>query len=341
MKSFKQILAITLVLMLSLSATVFTAHAEEFVPSEEPVIYFEVPEDLNNYTAAFCHIWEYGSIEPFASWQSKKERCTQTDTPGVFSYNITAKTGITLEEDTFYCIIFFLDTGFETYTTLFSTDCFGDTVYCNDIFYENPVDSNKTSRAAFWKHQDPLTYGPLCQITSIGNISGTALPPQRTTADIFRDFLLANLENTRIHSGKTDQQIVDSLAEKLQLSNETVAEIIALAGVSVDWTAGGVSSTDEVTPDEPTSDEIVIYGDANLDGDVNIKDATLIQKVTAGLETLEFVQARWCADVNLDGYVNIKDATAIQKYVAGLESEDCIGTETLWEDHFAPIDPVD
>ena len=114
MKSFKQILAITLVLMLSLSAMVFTAHAEEFVPSEEPVIYFEVPADWN-YASIFCHIWEYGSTLPFASWQSKKERCTQTDTPGVFSYNITAKTGITLEEDTFYCIIFSINTNMSVF----------------------------------------------------------------------------------------------------------------------------------------------------------------------------------------------------------------------------------
>lgn len=350
MRNLKQILSVVLVLLLALSSVAFAVSAEEFVPSEEPVLYFEVPENWTNYKRIFCHIWPY-SGDALASWQSKKEACTATETEGVFSYDISAKLNVTLEEGTMYCVIFSADTGAQTYDLLFGTDCFGDTAYCDGTMYENPQDSNKTAQAAFWKHQDPLRYGPLFQITSIGNTAGVTLPPDRTATDILYDFLLFNLENARTYSGKTDQQIVDSLAEKLQLTDEQVADVISLAGVEVAWSAGGAASGDEVTPDETTpdettpdettSDEIVIYGDANRDGFVNIKDATAIQKVAAGLEALETPQARWCADVNLDGYVNIKDATAIQKYVAGLESEDCIGTETLWEENFAPVDPAD
>lgn len=340
MRNFRQILSVVLVLLLALSSVTFAVSAEDFTPSEEPVLYFEVPEDWNKYHSIFCHVWPYGE-RPLVNWQSKKEKCTATDIEGVFSYDITAKTGVVLEEGVMYCVIFSADAGMQTYDLLFSTECFGDTAYCDGTIYENPQDSYKTAQAAFWKHQDPLTYGPLFQITSIGNTAGTALPPNRTTSDILYDFLLFNLENARTYSGKTDQQIIDSLAQKLELSNEEVAQIITLAGVAVDWVAGGTASGDEVTPDETTSDEIVIYGDANLDGYINIKDATAIQKVAAGLEELASIQARWCADVNLDGYVNIKDATAIQKYVAGLESEDCIGTETIWEENFAPVDPVD
>ena len=60
-----------------------------------------------------------------------------------------------------------------------------------------------------------------------------------------------------------------------------------------------------------------IFGDADLDTDINIKDATMIQKHSASLLAIEgkgLVQA----DVNADNSVNIKDATDIQKYVAGL-----------------------
>lgn len=59
------------------------------------------------------------------------------------------------------------------------------------------------------------------------------------------------------------------------------------------------------------------YGDADLNGTVNIKDATAIQKHSASLITLEGV-ALTLSDVTADNTVNVKDATAIQKYVAGL-----------------------
>lgn len=60
-----------------------------------------------------------------------------------------------------------------------------------------------------------------------------------------------------------------------------------------------------------------IYGDADMSGEVNIKDATVIQKYAADMLTLEgaaFTQA----NVTGDKAVNVRDATAIQKFVAGL-----------------------
>ncbi len=58
-------------------------------------------------------------------------------------------------------------------------------------------------------------------------------------------------------------------------------------------------------------------GDANGDGDVNIKDTTLIQKSLANIVTLDDTAAT-VSDVTSDGSVTIKDATAIQKQIAGL-----------------------
>ncbi len=60
-------------------------------------------------------------------------------------------------------------------------------------------------------------------------------------------------------------------------------------------------------------------GDVNMDGYVNVKDATLIQKHVAKLVTLDSKQAK-LADTNKDGYVSVKDATQIQKLVAKLIS---------------------
>ena len=61
-------------------------------------------------------------------------------------------------------------------------------------------------------------------------------------------------------------------------------------------------------------------GDVNLDGEINIIDATTIQKHLAQLITLDDV-ALALADTNSDGKVNIKDATQIQKFLAHIIPE--------------------
>ena len=58
-------------------------------------------------------------------------------------------------------------------------------------------------------------------------------------------------------------------------------------------------------------------GDVDLNGSINVKDATAIQKHIASLITLE-EKALALADVTADKSVNVKDATAIQKFVAGI-----------------------
>ena len=57
------------------------------------------------------------------------------------------------------------------------------------------------------------------------------------------------------------------------------------------------------------------FGDVNLDGDVTISDATLVQKYIAELVELDELQLE-LADVNGDGEINISDATYIQKMIA-------------------------
>lgn len=67
------------------------------------------------------------------------------------------------------------------------------------------------------------------------------------------------------------------------------------------------------TTTEPA--EEYMYGDADLDNKVTVKDATTVQKYAASMLTLEgkaFIQA----NVSGDKAVNVRDATYIQKYVA-------------------------
>ncbi|MGN0488491.1 MAG: dockerin type I domain-containing protein [Ruminococcus sp.] len=60
-----------------------------------------------------------------------------------------------------------------------------------------------------------------------------------------------------------------------------------------------------------------LLGDVNADGEINILDATMIQKFVAELEQLDENQSIR-ADTNGDGEINVHDATMIQKYVAKL-----------------------
>ncbi|MGN0450467.1 MAG: dockerin type I domain-containing protein [Ruminococcus sp.] len=63
--------------------------------------------------------------------------------------------------------------------------------------------------------------------------------------------------------------------------------------------------------------EVTLLGDVNLDGKVNISDATEIQKYLAG--SVEFSEVRKLnADVNGDGNITVTDATAIQKMIVGI-----------------------
>ena len=63
--------------------------------------------------------------------------------------------------------------------------------------------------------------------------------------------------------------------------------------------------------------KICKLGDVNMDGKINISDATEIQKGIAGLVSLSDYQNK-LADVNKDGKSNVTDATHIQKYIAGI-----------------------
>lgn len=73
--------------------------------------------------------------------------------------------------------------------------------------------------------------------------------------------------------------------------------------------------TTPTTATEPSNPEPgKILGDVNGDGKVDVKDATVIQKVYTGYDVNPFDES--VADYNKDGRKDVKDAVAIQKYLA-------------------------
>ncbi len=58
-------------------------------------------------------------------------------------------------------------------------------------------------------------------------------------------------------------------------------------------------------------------GDVNMDGGINILDATLVQKYVVGIAELSAEQ-KHLADYNNDGDITVIDATEIQKFIVHL-----------------------
>ena len=69
-------------------------------------------------------------------------------------------------------------------------------------------------------------------------------------------------------------------------------------------------------PGEAYDDPELLIGDVNLDGEIDINDATAISKHLVNLITLDG-EALAVADINGDADIDINDVTCIQKYLAG------------------------
>ena len=135
---------------------------------------------------------------------------------------------------------------------------------------------------------------------------------------------------TILINGSTD--VVDAEYSYLDVSGEEPLFIISSKGVFVEGpteptatatepSATGTATEPTATATEPTAtatgtqaDEI-LYGDANGDGDVNMKDVLTLRKHLAGIEIMLHPLN---SDANGDGEINMKDVLMIRKYMAGL-----------------------
>jgi len=78
---------------------------------------------------------------------------------------------------------------------------------------------------------------------------------------------------------------------------------------------------DNQTTNHSNSNSLVsktLYGDANCDGEVNLKDSVYIRRYVAGWEGYTLTeQGKINADVNMDGKIEEFDASVISEYLAG------------------------
>lgn len=82
-----------------------------------------------------------------------------------------------------------------------------------------------------------------------------------------------------------------------------------------------------------------IYGDADGDGLINIKDATFIQKEIAQLDSEDRFYKEM-ADCDIDENITIKDATLIQKYIAFIEDTGEVGNIIVYIPPVIPTEPA-
>lgn len=307
----KKLISVVLALMLAFGTLTVATATEAFDVQTEVsnVLHFDpTTAGWKNFKKVYCHIWEYGG-ESFFAWQAKAEQCKDEDGDGVWTYDLDAKR-VTLEDGKLYTVIFSNENGMQTYNLLFDSTVLGDTACCDGTYYENPYDDSKTVQAAFWSNQNAKEFGPEKCITSLGNVVGTCVPRTTTKVDMLVDFLEYNLINAQIYSDKSDQELIDDIGEELNLTKQGAVAAIRRAEVWVDWNFNKSTLID--IKDMP----VYLRGDADLDSELSVMDASLIQMYLVGKKSLDSV-ALLSADTDLDGEISVLDASLIQMILVG------------------------
>ena len=260
MLKFKKIVSLLLAVLMVMSAFTVMTTAAGAVTYEDTKLYFDLSSTgwelgAKDKVGFYVFSAEYGELLP---WGGKKLNGTD-EGDGIWSYDPAAK-GMDIKEGEQYKIIF-TGAGNQTYDLIFDTTCYGHVAYCDDTIYENPVDSSKQTRAAFWKDMDATKYGPVLQISSIGTVVGTCPEEGKTPVTIFEDFLTNTLANARTYmvdtGKKTEQQLIDDIGEGLGLTKDDVAASIASTDTESTWSADASTLPAAAAP-ETTAPETTV-----------------------------------------------------------------------------------
>lgn len=175
--------------------------------------------------AVYCHIYYYSGTDgkTYTDWQTKAEKCDYDSSTGIATYDL--QTGIdrgangleTIDGSNKWVVMFSANTKAETYTLLFNSSCFGDTVVADpNTLYENNVDSEKQSIKISYKKNTNLT-APKC-ITSTGKIQGDSFAEGVTNETLLGDYLATYAPDDK----KVNKDIVSKLANELGVKPSSV-----------------------------------------------------------------------------------------------------------------------
>ncbi len=249
---FKKILSLAIVAMMLMSLIAVGASAAQVEVAEEAAaaddvasqgaeaevaatgagtIYFDAASaGWESASKILFYIYDLTNGSEFAAWGSSKKLGGTKGDNNIWSFDAE---GLGVTAGNVYTIQFNnADTNAETYALLMDTSCFGDTAVADPgTLIENPVDSNKKSMEAHWTNN---SLGSRLQITSIGNVVGKSIPSTTTAYDMLVYFLAdkgkSGLMNAlNFQTDKTAQQIIDSVAGTLNLTQADVTKAIKQA----------------------------------------------------------------------------------------------------------------
>lgn len=301
----KKLLCIALILTLILSVFSVPVFAEDS-EQQENVLHFDTNTAKWRHKVkadkVYCYIYgDNGNLNP---WDDReKARCYDYDGDGVFTYYLDEQ-GITLEDNKEYVCIFSCN-GYHTNPLLFDSSVLGDTAFTMNEPYLGGEDvSPKHHIYAYWKNQDPKIFGPPLE-TTLYCFIGTAIGKQKTPQQFFEEYFHKDLYLGELSwcTNKTEQTLVDGLANKLGLSLSQVEESLSKTGIEIDWCA-----QDSVAG--------MCVGDVDGDSQLTVLDASMIQLHVAQLKDFTDMQEK-LADKNYNTEVSVMDATYIQLDLAG------------------------
>lgn len=153
---------------------------------------------------------------------------------------------------------------------------------------------------------------------AVGEAVEVIIPPE---TDPVEPTVPVTPTDPEIPTGTTNTDPSENTTEVTPTTGETDPSENSTSTYPTEESSGAIIITFPTTMGEDNTTitfESYLIGDADDNGKINVKDATLIQRYAAKLSELSEI-GFMRSDVNSDNKVNVKDATAIQKFVAKIE----------------------
>lgn len=115
-------------------------------------ISFTIPDQWKTFNQIYCHIWDLETGKSFTTWQSEKEKCEMYYDH--VEYEADYMTGISLNYDTVYGVVFSTDTGEVTAPAIYTYPCFLYTLTTDGTYIRTPNDEVPRLLTKWWTGHD-------------------------------------------------------------------------------------------------------------------------------------------------------------------------------------------